>query len=64
MPRREGVPGFVRPRIVRQDADVEKTAEGLFKGAFFNNGQTCCAAKRIYVQEKIYDAFVEAFGSL
>eukprot|EP00435_Cladocopium_sp_Y103_P037993 s1603_g10.t1 len=51
--------GFVR--IVREDADVEKTAEGLFKGAFFNNGQTCCAAKRIYVQEKIYDEFVEAF---
>jgi len=49
------------PAIVREDADVEKTAEGLFKGAFFNNGQTCCAAKRIYVQEKIYDAFVEAF---
>eukprot|EP00913_Durusdinium_trenchii_P016526 g15532.t1 len=47
--------------IVREDADIEKTAEGLFKGAFFNNGQTCCAAKRIYVQEKIYDAFVEAF---
>jgi len=49
------------PAIVREDADVEKTAEGLFKGAFFNNGQTCCAAKRIYVQEKIYDEFVEAF---
>ncbi|CAK9049509.1 unnamed protein product [Durusdinium trenchii] len=49
------------PAIVREDADIEKTAEGLFKGAFFNNGQTCCAAKRIYVQEKIYDAFVEAF---
>ncbi|CAJ1337459.1 unnamed protein product [Effrenium voratum] len=49
------------PAIVREDADVEATAEGLFKGAFFNNGQTCCAAKRIYVQEKIYDKFVEAF---
>eukprot|EP00439_Symbiodinium_sp_Y106_P086522 s171_g33.t3 len=49
------------PAIVREDCDVEKAAEGLFKGAFFNNGQTCCAAKRIYVQEKIYDKFVKAF---
>eukprot|EP00931_Biecheleriopsis_adriatica_P056710 TRINITY_DN33619_c0_g1_i1.p1 TRINITY_DN33619_c0_g1~~TRINITY_DN33619_c0_g1_i1.p1 ORF type:complete len:908 (+),score=192.99 TRINITY_DN33619_c0_g1_i1:33-2756(+) len=49
------------PAIVREDTDIEMAAAGLFKGAFFNNGQTCCAAKRIYVQESIFDAFVEAF---
>lgn len=30
-------------------------------GIFFNHGQTCCAGSRIYVQEGIYDKFVEAF---
>lgn len=47
--------------VVCEDCDIPLTVEGLFKGAFFNNGQTCCAAKRIYVHHKIFDEFVEAF---
>lgn len=35
-------------------------AEGLFWGAFINMGQTCAAAKRIYVHEDDYDAVVAA----
>jgi len=46
--------------IILPDVDITKTAEGVFKAAFFNNGQTCCAIKRIYVQESIFDEFVDA----
>ncbi len=30
-------------------------------GAFYNNGQSCCAVERIYVHEKIYDQYVDEF---
>lgn len=49
------------PAIVLPDADVAQTAQRLVMGAFFNSGQVCIAAKRIYVQEAIYDAFAAAF---
>jgi len=49
--------------IIRHDCDIQSTADALFKGTFFNNGQTCCAAKRIYVHESIFDSFAEAFAS-
>lgn len=41
--------------IVLPDADPAQIAEGLFWGAFINNGQTCAALKRLYVHESIYD---------
>ncbi|QRI62155.1 aldehyde dehydrogenase family protein [Shinella sp. PSBB067] len=46
--------------IVLPDADPGKIAEGLFWGAFINNGQTCAAMKRLYVHETIHDAVCEA----
>lgn len=46
--------------IVLPDADPEKIAEGLFWGAFINNGQTCAAMKRLYVHDSIHDAVCEA----
>ena len=39
--------------IVLPDADPKQIAEGLFWGAFINNGQTCAALKRLYVHESI-----------
>ncbi|SFH68554.1 aldehyde dehydrogenase family protein [Albimonas pacifica] len=47
------------PGYVRADADVEAAAEGLIDGAMFNSGQCCCGIERIYVHEKLFDAFVE-----
>lgn len=46
--------------IVLPDADPAKIAEGLFWGAFINNGQTCAAMKRLYVHEDIHDAVCDA----
>jgi acyl-CoA reductase-like NAD-dependent aldehyde dehydrogenase len=40
--------------IVLPDVDPKQTAEGLFWGAFINNGQTCAALKRLYVHDNIY----------
>ncbi|MCR6633737.1 aldehyde dehydrogenase family protein [Devosia sp.] len=46
--------------IVLPDADPKAIAEGLFWGAFINNGQTCAALKRLYVHDSIYDSVCEA----
>ncbi|MEO6719500.1 MAG: aldehyde dehydrogenase family protein [Ferruginibacter sp.] len=51
------------PLYVMDDvADIEKTAADALEGAVYNNGQSCCAVERIYVHEKIYDAFVASFA--
>nr|WP_205925977.1 aldehyde dehydrogenase family protein [Rhizobium sp. P38BS-XIX] len=41
--------------IVLPDADPKAIIEGLFWGAFINNGQTCAALKRLYVHDSLYD---------
>jgi acyl-CoA reductase-like NAD-dependent aldehyde dehydrogenase len=40
---------------------VQVAAESLADGAMYNTGQSCCSVERVYVHERIYDAFVEAF---
>jgi acyl-CoA reductase-like NAD-dependent aldehyde dehydrogenase len=49
------------PTYVCDDANAEVAAESLADGAMYNTGQSCCSVERIYVHEKIYDAFVAAF---
>lgn len=50
------------PLYVADDvSDVKSVAAATADGAFYNNGQSCCAVERIYVHEKIYDAYVAAF---
>ncbi|WP_298285093.1 aldehyde dehydrogenase family protein [Acidocella sp.] len=46
--------------IVLPGTDPAAIAEGLFWGAFINNGQTCAALKRLYVHESVHDAVCEA----
>nr|WP_315464397.1 aldehyde dehydrogenase family protein [uncultured Rhodoferax sp.] len=41
--------------IVLPDVNPKAIAEGLFWGAFINNGQTCAAMKRLYVHESVYE---------
>ena len=45
--------------IILDDADMEKALEGAQLGILFNQGQVCCAGSRIFVQEGIYDEFIE-----
>ena len=49
------------PTYVCEDANPKTAAESLADGAMYNTGQSCCSVERIYVHEKIYDAFVAAF---
>jgi acyl-CoA reductase-like NAD-dependent aldehyde dehydrogenase len=49
------------PVYVCDDVDVAQAAHATADGAFYNNGQSCCAVERLYVHAKVYDAFVEAF---
>lgn len=48
------------PVYVCEDVAIAATAAALADGAFYNNGQSCCAVERIYVHHSIYDAFVQA----
>jgi succinate-semialdehyde dehydrogenase / glutarate-semialdehyde dehydrogenase len=45
------------PFIVFEDADVDAAVEGAIASKYRNTGQTCVCSNRIFVQEKIYDAF-------
>lgn len=49
------------PAYVCDDADIQAAAEGLADGAMYNTGQSCCSVERLYVHERVYDAFVAAF---
>ncbi len=49
------------PTYVCDDADPTAAAESLADGAMYNTGQSCCSVERIYVHEKIHDAFLAAF---
>ena len=49
------------PMYVCEDVDVNSAAAAGVEGAFYNNGQSCCAVERIYVHEKIYDDYVAEF---
>lgn len=50
--------GGKSPLIIFDDADLVKAVELAHSFAIVNQGQTCCAATRTFVQEGIYDAFV------
>ena len=47
------------PVIVLKDADLDLAASGVLMGAMENAGQTCVSIERAYVEDAIYDAFVE-----
>ena len=47
--------------VVLEDADIEKTVEMCVKGRIYNNGETCIAAKRFVVVDKVYEQFKNGF---
>jgi acyl-CoA reductase-like NAD-dependent aldehyde dehydrogenase len=50
--------------IVLPDVDPKQIAEGLFWGAFINNGQTCAALKRLYVHDDVYDEVCDSLAAV
>ena len=51
------------PFIVFDDADIDSAVEGAFASKYRNAGQTCVCANRIYVQDAVYDEFVQKFSA-
>jgi succinate-semialdehyde dehydrogenase/glutarate-semialdehyde dehydrogenase len=49
------------PFIVFDDADIDAAVRGAVISKYRNAGQTCVCANRVYVQESVYDEFVEKF---
>jgi acyl-CoA reductase-like NAD-dependent aldehyde dehydrogenase len=50
--------------IVLPDVDIDKVAEQLFLGAFYNTAQVCIATKRLYIHEDIYEALRDRLHAL
>ncbi len=49
------------PLIIFSDADFDRAVEGAIITKFRNGGQSCIASNRIYVQEPVYERFLESF---
>jgi acyl-CoA reductase-like NAD-dependent aldehyde dehydrogenase len=56
--------GGCDPAYVRHDADLAHAIENLVDGAYFNSGQSCCGIQRVYVHQRLYDAFVAGWIEL
>jgi len=53
--------GGKSPNIVFNDANLDDAISWVNFGIFFNHGQCCCAGSRVYVQDGVYDKFIEKF---
>ncbi|KAG6461768.1 hypothetical protein O3G_MSEX012842 [Manduca sexta] len=51
--------GGKSPNIILGDVDLEKAVEAAHTALFYNMGQCCTAGSRTFVEDKIYDKFVE-----
>jgi aldehyde dehydrogenase (NAD+) len=51
--------GGKSPNIIFDDVDLDEAVEGAHLGLFSNQGQSCCAGSRVFVEETIYEQFVE-----
>ncbi|MBV4501326.1 gamma-aminobutyraldehyde dehydrogenase [Pseudomonas shirazensis] len=54
--------GGKAPVLIFDDADLDAAVDGIRSFGFYNAGQDCTAACRLYVQDAIYDEFVERLG--
>lgn len=55
--------GGKNPAIVTASADLDEAAEGVARGAFGFSGQKCSASSRVYVEESVFDEFVNKLVS-
>jgi aldehyde dehydrogenase (NAD+) len=51
--------GGKSPNIIFADTDLDEAVEGAHIGIFSNQGQVCCAGSRVFVEDSIYDRFLE-----
>jgi succinate-semialdehyde dehydrogenase / glutarate-semialdehyde dehydrogenase len=53
--------GGKNPMIVLADADLDAAVDGAIRGCFVGAGQVCISMERIYVDRKVYEAFLARF---
>lgn len=53
--------GGKSPNLVFNDCDIDAAVDGSLHGIFYNTGQSCEARSRLFIQEDIYDEFMEKF---
>jgi betaine-aldehyde dehydrogenase len=53
--------GGKSPNIIFADADIEQAAASSPMSVFANTGQDCCARSRVFVEQPVYERFVEGF---
>ncbi len=53
--------GGKNPMLVLHDADIDRAVEGAARACFSSTGQLCISTERIYVDERIRDAFLSTF---
>ncbi|MGB8682148.1 MAG: aldehyde dehydrogenase family protein [Candidatus Binatus sp.] len=51
--------GGKSPNIIFRDSDLEAAVQSATRGVFFNSGQVCTAGTRIFIEQPVYDEFVE-----
>jgi phenylacetaldehyde dehydrogenase len=51
--------GGKSPNVVYKDADIDAAIPAAASAIFFNQGQTCCAGSRLYVEKPVFDRVVE-----
>lgn len=55
--------GGKSPMVVLKDADLDQAVEGAVHGMFTYQGQICMASSRIYVEEPLFDSFVDKYAA-
>jgi len=53
--------GGKSPAIILKDANLDTAVKAVLFGAFFNQGECCCAATRVLIDESVHDQFMEKF---
>jgi len=47
--------------VTANNQNLSKVAASVAEGAFYNNGQSCCAVERVYVHQRVYNDFINEF---
>jgi len=55
--------GGKNPTLVFADADLDQAIPTSLRAAFWNQGEICLCGSRVFVEQPVYDAFVEAFAA-
>ncbi|CAG8513589.1 1325_t:CDS:2 [Cetraspora pellucida] len=53
--------GGKSPSIIFADSNLDQAVKWAHMGAFYDSGQCCCAGSRVYVEDSIYDEFINKF---